>query len=344
MKECDASVGVREAMSLLNQQPLNVNLPIIVGVTGPVASGKTRFCETLRSRLELDFGEQAIYLPFDYWVNRHSWNASTYAGRFLLDDFAAMLAAVTAQREWLCPRFDLMKRDPDIEEILTSSGGSTVRWQGRTFRRVGDSLEIPDTSFGSGVYIEPESQVLYSLVQPGGSSLYLIEGTLIFREAELRQQYALRIYVTSSWANRIARMIRRFNRQEVFAQTTSSRYDYVGFLADEATSCADQEIMAQLDDSFLMIHSEVATIGNLLDLFFLREELGRDPRARTVYRLEESEVDPAIEAAFQYFGSTTPEHVRRLRAELEHLVESRHLIALSGTSGIFERLRSLLGA
>lgn len=318
--------------------------PLIIGIAGLVASGKSRFAERLKLAVREILSLEIIYLPFDYWINRRNLGASTYAERFFLEDFDSALESVANREPWMCPRYDIEKTGWTSARTATLSFDATEEmWRGRPFRRVSAIYDLPDMESGSGVHIELSSGRPYSLLLPRRNALYLFDGTLIFREPSWHESYTSKIYVTSSWANRIGRMIRRYNRREVFGQASVTQTDYVGFLVREAKSCADKEISAQLSEWMTVVKSEVETISNLLDLYYLRAGISAKPELAEVYALGNGEVEAAIAGAYEYFSSVRdPTRLRRLREELEHLVESKHLLVIENADAILARVRDVL--
>lgn len=67
-----------------------------------------------------------------------------------------------------------------------------------------------------------------------------------------------------------------------------------------------------------------------------------DERTR-VYALTIGEVDTAIEEALMYFSTMTEaSSLELLRAELDHLVESKHLLVIQNIDQILKRLAEAL--
>lgn len=314
----------------------------IIGTSGGVASGKSRFTTKLRKTLCAILPAEVVYLPFDLWINQQKLESPTYYGRFFLDEFQSALESVASNNLWFCPRHDLTKHESgEIWNHLTYEAAE-VSWQHRSFRKVSSLHNLPDLAGASGVYADTEAKRLYSLFLPKRGSVYITDGTLVFQTEKVRSLYDYKIFVVGSWPERVARMIRRFNRHEVFGKTNETELDYVSFLVAEAKQCADSEIEQQRDDSMLMVRSSVETISNLLDLYHLQEELANPDYAKA-YALCAEEVDAALEAAYAHLGSVhQPEQLLPLREELNHLIESKHLLAIKNADAVFARLADLL--
>jgi hypothetical protein len=317
---------------------------LLVGVSGPVASGKSRFSHHLRSVVEEALGTPVTHIPFDYWINPAGLHGATYAERFFLGDFAAALDCIAIGRAWMCPRFDLAKqRAGRAESKAAALDGTQLVWQNRTFWRTAGYDDPPELHGGNGVYFEPVSDRLFTLVVPQLGGVCLIDGTLIFYDRECRALYHTRVYIRSSWAERVARMVRRYNRREVFGQTSLTRREYVGFLVHEGRSCADAEIEDQIDEETIVVRNRVETLSHLLDLYALREEVLSGSDISATYNLDRTAVDGAIAEVHARVASASLEHRSRLAQELDYLVESKHLLSVSDTDAILDALQELLG-
>lgn len=346
MEDTSNRVSILEAVTrrLVEKHHQEPTANLVVGVSGPVAAGKSRFAGYLKGTIQEIVGSKLINCPFDYWINSKMLNAPTYAARFYLEEFGSALRSIKTGDMWMCPRYDLVKTETpaDIERLAVSS--LEVIWEGRRFVKISSAHQVPDVPGGSGVYLEPTSRRLFSLFIPEVGTVYLMDGTLIFHQSTLAEfVYDAKVYVTSSWTNRVSRMIRRFNRREVFGLTTLTEIDYVGFLAREAVSCADAEIAGQIDDQTLIVHNHTETISNLLDIYYLGEHVRREPSLTAVYMIDAARIDEAVDQAYAYLSSITSiEHVRALKSEFANLIESKHLLMISNIDDIFKRLRDTL--
>lgn len=238
----------------------------------------------------------------------------------------------------MCSRHDLMKRGLPVEKWsdLVFDANEVV-WKQRRFRKVSALHGLSDLKGSAGIYAEHESLRFFSLFTPCKGTLYVTDGTLIYTGGA-GAYFDYKVFVTASWPMRVARMIRRFNRKEVFGTTEGTQIQYVGFLVEEATSCADAEILAQLSDGMLVIESAPETVSNLLDLFFLRQELNESSFAQT-YRSSVESVDEAINQALKELDSISePEKLMALREELLHLIESKHLLSLQEIDTVLNRI------
>jgi uridine kinase len=328
---------------LLESFRIDPERAMMVGVAGKVASGKSRFtakfCKTLSSVLS---GE-VVYLPFDLWIDRQNLNAPSYHDRFLLGEFGTALESISSGSLWFCPRHDLMKHGFNGAHTRLNYESLEVSWHHRSFRKVSSLHELADLGGASGVYADADTQQLYSLFLPKRNVAYVTDGTLVFWPEEIKRYYHRRIFIASSWPERVARMIRRFNRHEVFGRTNETEREYVGFLVSEAKQCADDEIGQQLDDSMIVVKSSVETISNLLDLHHLRGELVSNGDCAAAYALSLEEVDAALETAREHLASIVmPEPLSLLREELSHLIESKHLLSVEGVDKVLSQLTALL--
>jgi hypothetical protein len=145
----------------------------------------------------------------------------------------------------------------------------TVFWDGRIFNRIKpeENICLPRSS---GTYLENKTDQVYSFFPNDMRSIYVTDGTLIAQK-ELREFYDLLIFVTAPWVKRVANMVRRFNRNEVFGSTSGAMAEYVEFLVDETRSCADMEIFNQLNQDIIKIKYSPMTLSNYPDLWYLKE-------------------------------------------------------------------------
>ena len=317
----------------------------VIGVTGHVASGKSRFSRDLRYAIEEILSSRVIYCPFDYWINAGNLAAPTYAHRFYLQELKSALQSIESGDQWMCPRYDLMKSGHVLGSMRPLAFNSLeVIWECRRFVKLSSAHEVPDVEGGKGVYFEPATERFFSLFMPERNVLYFMDGTLVCHESVVEDfSYDAKVFISSSWANRVARMIRRFNRREVFGDAASTEKEYVGFLVNEAKTCADTEITRQIDGEMLMCRSDAETISNILDLHYLKQRLDDHPEYAELYFLAPEEVDIAIDEAMQALLSITEvAKLQSLRTELSNLIESKHLILVRDIDWIFKRLAELL--
>lgn len=320
----------------------NPDVPYLIGITGPVAAGKSRFASRLIGLLRGALGVPVTHIPFDYWINRAGLSGQYYVDRFFIDEFTEGIECLNAGLQWMCPRYDLVRRgiDPSVRQIKIEE--DVTEWEGRRFFGVSAREGIEDAPFGNGVYADSETSRLYSRCIPLRPAIYVIDGTLIAQNEKVRSCYATKIYVESAWANRITRMIRRHSRKEVFGTTNTSEADYVGFLVNEARGCADAEIELQKSTDMDIVASSVDSVSNFLDLCQLLERIATDPKIATGYQLSQEEISQAIFEAKQEFTVASAEHLAQLRSEFMALLESRHLLKLENTREVFAELSRLL--
>ncbi len=320
----------------------NPSVPFLIGITGPVAAGKSRFASRLMGLLRGALGVSVVHIPFDYWINRAGLSGQHYVDRFFIEEFTKDIECLNAGLQWMCPRYDLLRRDIDPSVRRLEVEENATEWEGRRFFEVSTYEEIEDVPFGNGVYADSETGRLYSRCIPLRSAIYVIDGTLIAQNEKVRSCYAKKIYVESAWANRITRMIRRHSRKEVFGATNTSETEYVGFLVNEARGCADAEIELQKSNDTDVIVSSVDSISNLMDLYQLLERIAASPGIAEAYQLSQEEVGQAILKAKRDFATASMEHLVQLRSEFIALLESRHLIRLENTRTVFSELSCLL--
>lgn len=329
---------------LLSKRRDDPGKSLMVGIAGPVASGKSRFCkiftELAPDLLEMDL----VYLPFDYWINKDNLNSKTYAERFFLDDFSAALKSIREHSGWFCPRYDLSKNirnDDSYKKYLVTE--QVIEWFGKRFTKLSEECPFTNAPGSKELYCELETNKIYSYFLSKGNSLYIIDGTMVYFSDKDNEQYDATAYVYGEWANRISRMIRRYNRKEVFGQTILTEKEYVGFLVNEARACADEEILTQKDKSTLVIKSSTETISNLLDLYFLKQNLNKDQNIKEVYYLDEEQLKNQIEESYKHFSMISDlETLKSLRNEFKHLVLSKHLLKVENIDEVFSRLDQVL--
>lgn len=315
---------------------------LLIGITGKVACGKSRLAEEVKQEMEKSFDKKIIHIPFDFWINPNNLKGIIYAERFYLDDFDKAINSITRNKHWMCPRYDITKKDcfDNFYDFIDTSNEKVV-WEEKEFKRIyiKDSFLIKNNS---DLYID-KNGLPYSLMTPHSGAVYLIDGTLVARK-NISRYYDEIIYVDSLWANRVARMIRRFNRKEVFGETSSIKEEeYVGFLVGEAKKCADKEIENQINDNMIIITSPPDTISNLLDLYYLKERVKNDIFLSKRYLLTLKDIEEAIKQSYNYFNLIRhTDCFIKIHDEFKHLAESRHLISIYEKEDIFQQLNYFL--
>lgn len=341
MKEHDIDGGMRLLAGEIAEKRLCApRSPLMVGITGPVASGKTRTAHRLMQLLRGKCNSPIVYVPFDYWINTEKLDAATYSGRFHLDDYHQALQSMAAGERWMYPRYDLTKRGLDTgSKTLPEYDSPDLIWQQRRFLKFNGAIDRPNVDGVETLYVEAPAGRLFSLFPALPDAIYLIDGTLIFTPQNIRPLFDVKIFCFSNWPNRIARMIRRYRRGEVFGQASTTMDRYVRFLVHEAKNCADDEIAAQGGDDTFVIRSSVETVSNLLDLYYLKQVLLRgELRLIDVGALSMDEVDQAIEEATAHVKTGADDRPAHIVEELWHLQESSHLLAVENAAGILSEL------
>lgn len=336
------SLGFRQALEKIRDNLIALantdSVNTLLGMTGYVASGKSWFSKKLQTDATAILRKEVIYLPFDLWINREGLNSLTYAGRFLLDDFAQAIKCIRNGEQFLVPRYDIIKR-VGTQRAADQLATQQVMWNKKVFVRSSQDFNSQVLPGSIGLYVEVKSGYLYSLFPAISGKAFLIDGTLIF-PPQATNHYHLKVFIQASWPLRVARMIRRFNRKEVFGATSQSVVDYVGFLVEEARLCADQEIWQQVDDSIVLVKSMPETLSNYLDLAYLREyiESSRLPHWVTLAETEET-----MQSFLDSIRSEhDPERLNLFRQELIALIESKHLLAVANVDQILSELARVI--
>lgn len=311
----------------------------LLGISGTVASGKSHFCQVILPDVKTLLQRPVIYLPFDMWINVETVRVSpTYAGRFLLDDLVEALRCAKKGERFLVPRYDMVKKI-GVQSPKTQLSTQQVVWNGKSFVRYTGDLDLKNLQGSAGFYIETESGYLYSLYPATRSSVFVFDGTLVFPE-ETQGMYDLKVFVETTWSLRIARMMRRFNRKEVFGETSKTMEEYVGFLVDEARMCADAEVYLQLRDDMLVVESVPDTLSNYLDLAYLQWYI-EQPNILSWVTSEEVEADMR-ECLQRIREEHDTEVIASYRLELLVLLESKHLLSLRGREAILGELAAII--
>lgn len=311
---------------------------ILLGVSGCVASGKSRFSSKFLNDIEAIFGRNTIYLPFDLWINGLGSKSTSYAGRFLLDDFIHGIRCIRKAEAFMVPRHDIVKKHGKQRAIDQYSLQQLV-WNRKGFVKCLIDFDDQKLSGSEGLYVDMESGHVYSFFPSARRMTYLIDGTLIF-PTETANDYHCKIFVEASWPLRVARMIRRFNRKETFGSSTQLMHEYITFLVDEAKSCADKEIYRQLAKDMVVIQSLPETLSNYLDLVYLRE---RVKTSDTTHWVGIEEAETARKEFLDYLrNERNPKILKQLREELSALIESKHLLMLSNVDDILAELVSII--
>jgi hypothetical protein len=217
-----------------------------------------------------------------------------------------------------------------------------VEWEGRKFNKIPSAVNIPDVPFGNGVYVELQTGRFFSLVKESISDIYIIDGTLVFQNEELRSFYTIKVFVEGLWAFRVTRMIRRYNRKEVFGTSAIGEIPYVEFLVREARDCADVEIEQQRTDDMIYVKSSVDSISNFLDLNQLHERFKSDQELRKFFDLNIGQLDEAIKQTYEEFANISEDHRSLLSGELNAIAESKHLIKLNNIQEILVSINKVI--
>jgi len=340
MKNINGTQGMKIACQKLHELfKDDKNERIVIGITGPVATGKTKFTQELIKQIKIIGQRPTFYLPFDLWINPQSLGSKTYEGRFFLDDFKSAVSCAKSKLPFLAPRYDLSKLGWTADNQHIRPTTQEVFWEGRTFDRIEpeENINLPGTS---GTYLDASTGQVFGFFPNDISSTCITDGTLVAQK-DLHEYYDLLIFITAPWVNRVANMVRRYNRNEVFGLTTGDMSKYVEFLIDEARSCADKEILDQLDQDIIKIDYSPTNLSNYLDLWYLKELISdSDKVAHWVKREEiDHEIDCFIKNLSGEYNSAT---LVNLRNELEHLVLAKHLLCLKNKNEILKELSAIL--
>ena len=340
MKKLNGIQGMHTACQALHRLlKSDGNESTVIGIAGPVASGKTRFTQELIRQTEVLGQRPVIPLPFDLWINPRTLKSKTYSGRFFLDDFGSAVRCAKNKLHFLIPRYDLQRQGWVANSKHAKPTTQTVFWEGRIFNRIEpeENICLPGSS---GTYLENKTDQAYSFFPNDVRSIYVTDGTLIAQK-ELREFYDLLIFVTAPWVNRVANMVRRFNRNEVFGSTSGAMAEYVEFLVDEARSCADMEIFDQLNQDIIKIEYSPMTLSNYLDLWYLKELIPSSTQVANWVKKDEvdHEINQFIRKLREEYDPATLED---LRSELEHLVLAKHLLCLDNKDNVLKELSSIL--
>ena len=332
----DALSRIQRDLGALNANKTGQNL--LVAVTGYVASGKSRFCSELLSYAEASLGKNFSYLPFDLWINADNLNAAGYAQKFFLDDFRKMVWCIKRGELFMVPRYDIVKIGAVSRGHRCDQTAEELAWNGKLFRRIDEPIESSPLLGANGLYIEQTSGYPYNLFPATSGTPFLLDGTMVV-PSEVSHLYDLKVFVQAPWPMRVARMMRRFNRREVFGTTTTAMRDYIDFLVAEARECADNEIRQQLDDEFVIVESVPETLSAYLDLAFLRSLLEQPNPPNWVSR---DEIEGTM-TEFRLFvkGQADEETARAYKQELATLAEAQHLLALPNVKGMLAELASM---
>ena len=308
---------------------------VLVGIGGLVACGKSWLGRGVIRDVEDILVRQVVYLPFDLWINGRGKGSATYAGRFLLEDFHCAMSSIRHGEPFFVPRYDIMKQMDPRSELQTVSN-SEVTWNGKVLVECANTFGVADLRGATGLFRDVKSNWVYSMFMATRDAAYVVDGTLIFQK-ECVDNYDMSVFVTADWALRVSRIVRRFNRGEVFGGTTMTIMEYVGWLIDEARSCADEEITRQYNERMVGINSTSQTVADILDLLYLREFI---MDKRWLGWVEKQEVERAIvEFREMLQRETNAEQKCRWGRELSVIMQASHLIAIKGVEGFLRELK-----
>lgn len=344
--ELTTQEGRRQVIqAIIESHRANGEANVIVGIAGTVASGKTRFTRALIGDLAKMPSRRVVHLPLEQWINRPAFVTGVYADRFYLDELRAALIAIRGGQHWLCPRFDLIKlfkREPMRQPTSLTFEAAEVEWNHKRYRRIAAGTGLPDLPGAAGVYADADSERLFSLFLPQCGVTYLVDGTMVYAADGTGSIYDHRVYVCAPWAVRVARLLRRYNRGEVFGATAKSEAEYVRFLTDEAAQCADAAIGEQASIATHVVRSSSETLSNILDLHYLNQGLVRSGYG-IAFRVGESEIQGALSDELHSLASVTDPDIRStLRAEFDGLIESKHLLVIERVDRVLDQFYQVL--
>lgn len=332
----EALENIRKKLLSLQESADTKN--ILIGISGYVASGKSRLSQKLQVDARSILQREIIHLPFDLWINSVGLSSATYEGRFLLEDFTRAISSARNGEHFFVPRYDLVKK-LDKLSLPEQTGTHHIAWGRKIFVKYSENISSPALHGSNGLYKETTSGYLYSYFPSVQGKIFLADGTLIYPKGT-DHLYHLKIFVQATWPVRVARMIRRFNRKEVFGSTAQAMSDYVGFLVQEARSCADTEIRQQLMDDMILVESAPETISNYLDLAYLSEHA--DDKDISGWITQEE-----TQHAMQLFRDSLekehhPERLEQFRHELLSLMEFKHMLSLNNADQLLSELANIL--
>jgi len=331
---------IRQSLNAVSKSTLKQD-NILIGITGYVASGKSRLCDLLKNEFSVLLQRPVLFLPFDLWIDIHNlYSSSNYSGRFLLEDLKEAVKCILLGKEFFVPRYDIMKTITERRDKNTIYPKEfKFDWNNRTFFPFSCPLIHKNLPGSIGLYIEPNKDYIYSFFPKSSNTTFIIDGTLVFPD-EIKNCYHVKIFVQASWPLRLARMVRRFNRNEIFGKTQKSLTKEIGFLVEEAKTCADEEIRQQLTDDMIVVESTPDTLSNYLDLSYLKWLVSQPttPQWITI-----DEIEKAMDDYIQNLKKECdPEIIEAKRKELLALTESKHLFILKDAGKLISDLSEAL--
>ena len=238
-----------------------------------------------------------------------------------MQDFLIAVSCAKNSERFMVPRYDLYKKLGRQEP----KGIQQTMWNGRSFTKCSGLTEHMLTG-STEIYADPENGYLYSLFPEMSGVAFLFDGTMVL-QPQVATLYDLKVFVHAPWPMRVARMVRRFNRRGVFGATKTTMESYVGFLVAEALECADDEIHGQSDSETVKFESFPSSVSNYLDLIYLKWYLTTQNNALGWVKLEE--LEKAKHGFLTYLQQESDgEILTGFKNELEHLLESKHLLSL----------------
>lgn len=300
---------------------------IVIGISGVVAAGKTMFAKKVIGALSNIYSKQVIYLPFDLWIDPTNLDSPMYEKKFFIGELELALNCIKNNETWMCPRYDLLKNG--IDTSIFTMIDEELLYHGKRLKKI---INCPNKYLLNDkdcLYLDIESNRIFSSFSPSDKAIYIIDGTLVFFNKTVAEKcYDFCIHVTSSWVNRISRMVRRYNRDDVYGGTALSELEYVRFLVQEAKECADHAVLAQFVDleNIIKINSSVETISNLLDIYYLRYLVTQDYQLCQEYSLDLIAIDSAIQEAYTELKQSAKHET--LQTEYQCFLNNYHLLNL----------------
>lgn len=151
------------------ERMISSNSPLLIGVTGGTASGKTTLCKNLQQQLKKSFPDKNIVI-----LSQDSYYITPALGT------------------------DRVKRNWDVPEALDFS----LLAQHLAQLKTGEDIEVPDWDF-----VEHKRKDQGHCL--GVADIYLIEGIFVLNDKQIRDHLDLQIFVDVDSDTRLARRIQR---------------------------------------------------------------------------------------------------------------------------------------
>ena len=225
-------------LSVLSKSRCGDSPPIIVGIAGPVAAGKTYFAEALFTHLK-DKQLRFLHLPFEIWLDtfQEKDSRAPYKTKFYMSKYLRDISSLYVNRH-----ATVYHTTPGRSHKIRLSHSSQD--DRRVVQTIPDDIVAklpPDENFS----VDPDTGIVMRDISAARSDCIVIDGTLVFSEIAIIKLFTKRIYINRPLENRIAGMRRRFS--EGRSHDDSKRIEeYVNYLTEEARFGADDLIRHQM--------------------------------------------------------------------------------------------------